>query len=101
MITDRGMETEAQVLEIIKEMADAQKIPISIKEITELFSGRHGAEQERPITAKWIGNIIRKKLHLSTLKVHGSFVIPDRELAKLELLFQRYGISDSATPPNP
>lgn len=102
IITDRGMETEAQILEIIKEMmASSVDSKLSMKEISTWFIDRHGNDYERKVTAKWIGGIIRRKLHLKTQKSNGVFLIPLTETPKLERLFEKYGITCEATDPAP
>jgi hypothetical protein len=93
MIADRGMDMEAQILEIIRDLlASPYAARPSVKEITDWFVDRHGEEYDRKVTAKWIGGIIRKKLQLKTQKSHGVFVIPLTENAKLERLYEKYGI---------
>ena len=81
---DRSMEVEAQTLEVIQTLLAASSQPsVSIKEVTDGFTHRHGREYER-ITPKWIGTIIRKRLHLKTHKSsRGVFVISPEELQKL------------------
>ncbi len=64
-----------------------------VKDITSWFANRHGADYERKITTKWIGYIVRRKLHLVTHKSHGVFVIPISELPKLDRLYEKYGVS--------
>ncbi len=93
MITERSMDMEAQVLQIIHDMLAAPLTPtLTVKEITSWFVDRYGEEYERKITAKWIGSIIRKRLQLRTQKSHGVFVIPLTEEPKLARLFEKYGI---------
>jgi len=97
-IAERGMDPEAQILEIIRDIR-AQNGPLAIKDIADWFADRHGDEYERKVTAKWIGWVIRKRLRLQTQKRHGVFVVADGSLPKLERLFERYGIGrDEATP---
>ena len=93
MIADRGMETEAQILEIIRDMlADPFERQLSIKQITSWFIDRHGADYKRTITTKWIGSIVRKKLGLRTVKTREGYFISDSEGPRLEQLFERFGI---------
>jgi hypothetical protein len=93
MVSERGMDTEAQVLEVIRDLlASPLGTTLSVKEITSWFVDRHGNDYERKITTKWIGNIIRRKLNLKTQKSHGVFVIPPSEEPKLERLYEKYGI---------
>ena len=92
LVADRSQDTEAQVLEIIRDMIEAGEQRLSVKDITNWFADRHGDDFERKITSKWIGNIIRKKLSLKTQKSHGVFVIPPSEEPKLARLYEKYGI---------
>jgi hypothetical protein len=92
IIAERGMDPEAQILEIIREML-AQGSPLAVKDIADWFADRHGDEYERKVTAKWIGWIIRKRLRLGTQKRHGVFVIADEGIPKIKRLFERYGVN--------
>jgi hypothetical protein len=105
LIAERGMDAEAEILEIIRDLI-AQGSPLAVKDIADWFADRHGDEYERKVTAKWIGWIIRKRLRLQTQKRHGVFVISDGSTPKLERLFDRYGVSQekerapsAVTPP--
>ena len=99
---DRSMEVEAQTLEVIRELLATSSQPsVSIKAVTEQFCRRHGRDYER-ITPKWIGTIIRKRLHLRTHKSSGGiFVISQEELQKLPQLYEKYGVTlaDDADEP--
>src|SRR5215813_11210388 len=94
MIADRGMDMEAQILEIIRDMLsspyDWPQLPL--KDITSWFVDRHGMDYERKVTSKWIGTIIRKRLNLKTQRMREGYVILPSELSKLERLYERYGI---------
>jgi hypothetical protein len=99
LATERGMDTEARVLEVIRDLlASPAAPPLSIKEITRVFADRHAAEYERKITTKWIGRIVRKGLGLSAEKSHGVYLIPTSETAKLPRLYERYGIEAAVGP---
>ena len=92
-ILDRGMDIEAQLLEVIRDLnAEAEPKKLSVKNVTAAFVKRFAADCERHITPKWIGTIIRRKLQLKTVKNEGNFVISPTELPKLERLYERYGI---------
>ncbi len=96
MVADRGMDVEAQVLEVIKKL-DGQHSKLAVGEIAATFIERYGREYERPITNKWIGHIIRRKLGIKTQKSHGIFIIPLEEHERLKRLYDKYGISDAPT----
>lgn len=93
IVADRGMETEAQLLEVVRDLATAET-PLTVKEITALFTDRHENDYDRKISAKWIGYLLRRKLGLHPEKRHGgAFVIPESEKIKLARLYEKYGIT--------
>lgn len=94
LVADRGMDVEAQILEIIQELRESPYSPgLSIKEIAERFIARHSDDFERKITPHWVGYIIRRKLGLKTEKRHGSYFVADSEGPKLAQLVEKYGLS--------
>jgi hypothetical protein len=93
IVSDRGMEAEARIVEVIKELlAQPGGVRLSVKDVADRFMSRFGDEYERRVTTKWIGNVIRTGLHLRTRKVSGVYVIPPEELPKLDRLYERFGI---------
>jgi hypothetical protein len=101
LITDRGSDMEAQVLEAIREvLAKSDDGQASIKAVAGQFARRYGDEYDRKITAKWIGSIVRRSLQLKTQKSHGVFVIAPTQKSKLDRLYERYGLVDVADGPN-
>lgn len=96
LILDLGMDVEAQLLDIIRDLLRSPYSQrLAVKDITSLFVDRHGADYERKITTKWIGTIIRKKLHLRTAKSNGVYIIPITEKTKLDHLYEKYGVLDT------
>ena len=97
LVADRGLIVEAQVLEILAElMAGSERPVIPVAEIAAEFIERYGFEYERPITNRWIGSILRKRLNIGTYKSHGVYVVPMRDRSKIELLCGRYGVGVEA-----
>ncbi len=92
MISERGMDIEAQILEIIRDLRASEQA-LSIKDITSWLSDQHGEEYERKVTARWVGSVIRRKLHLKSAKTRSGYVIPPEELPKVDRLYERYGIT--------
>ncbi len=93
LVADRGMDREAAVLEIVKELREsAGDSPISVKAVALGLTERVGDDWDRKITAHWVGYLLRRKLGLRTEKRHGSFVVSETEGAKLESLFTKYGL---------
>ena len=99
LISDRGADMEAQILEVIRDIlrssADGQ---VSIKEITDNFASRYADEYDRRVTAKWIGSVVRRSLQLKTQKSHGLFVLCPSEKLKLARLYEKYGITGPDEP---
>ena len=92
IISERGMGIEGQLTAVIKDIIENGEGRLTIKEITDSFASRHGEEYERKVTSKYIGYIIRHRLHLKTRKSHGVYSIPTEELVKLPRLYERYGL---------
>ena len=88
---------EAQVLEVLLELMNGSRRPtIPISLVTAALVERYGADYDRPITNRWIGSIVRRKLNLETYKSHGVYVIPAAQRHNIALLCARYGIASDA-----
>lgn len=100
IIADRGMDIEAQILEVIRHL-QKRGAKLAIAEISAAFIERYGKEYDRPITNKWVGFLIRNKLSLKTQKSNGVFVIPLTEHDRLRRLYDRFGLVDEPPLPPP
>jgi len=95
LVAERGLLVEAQVLEILAELiASTTRAVVPVADITLGLIERYGAEYERPITNRWIGGILRKRLNLQTYKSHGIYVVPTNERTTVDLLCGRYGVNN-------
>jgi hypothetical protein len=100
LVADRGLLAEAQILEIVAElMAGSARPVVPVADIVSIFVERYGFEYERPITNRWIGSILRKRLNIGTYKSHGVYVVPMGDRSKIELLCARYGVSAIGSAP--
>lgn len=98
LVSDRGMDTEAQLLEVIRDLSEsAPDGKLAVKDIASLFADRHADDYDRKITAKWVGRILRKKLNLRPWKSHGAFVILVEGSSALTHLYSKYGIDHTAS----
>jgi hypothetical protein len=94
LVADRGMDLEAQVLEVVQDLRESPYANgISIKEIAERVSERYGDDFERKVTPHWIGHVLRRRLGLKTEKRHGNYMIAATEGPKLTRLLEKYGIT--------
>jgi hypothetical protein len=93
LISDRGMDTEAELLEVVRDLmgASTDGRP-SVKEITDLFATRHLNEYPKGITPRWIGSLLRRKLQLHPERRHGVYVLGPENAPLLERLYARYGL---------
>jgi hypothetical protein len=95
----RGLSTEAQVLEIVRELSgEAHKQAIPLIEIAQRFAVRFAAEYERPIAPRWIGTVLRHRLHLAPYKSHGRFLLAVHDNPQLAQLYERYGLAADEEP---
>src|SRR5207244_11579760 len=84
---------EAQIFEVIRDLKEASR-PLVVKEIASWLQDRHGEDYERKITPKWVGSVLRKKLHLHTSRSKDGYAILPEELVKLPGLYERYGVEE-------
>ena len=99
LVADRGLLIEAQLLEILGELiAGSQRPVVPVADIATLLIERYGDEYDRPITNRWVGSILRKRINIRTYKSHGVYVVPMQERSKIELLCDRYGVGAIAEP---
>ena len=90
-VSDRGMDIEAHLLEAIAALR-AKGESVSIGEIAEQFREEHEDDYDKKITPKWVGSLIRRKLHLRTERRREGYVIRESEHPKVERLMERYGL---------
>lgn len=91
---ERSATPEAQLLEILTEaLADISRTVVPLTEITQTFVTRFGAEFERPVTPRYIGSLLRNRLHLTSYKSHGTYMVPVSEKTKVDTLCARYGVT--------
>ncbi len=93
LASDRTNTAEAGVLGVLGDLfAKTPHSCVPVSAVTELFTRRHGHEFERPVTSKFVGGIIRRRLRLLTVKRHGVYVVPESEAPKVRELAIRYGV---------
>jgi hypothetical protein len=102
LTSERAQDAEAQVLAVLNSLLGAPAgSGIAVKSITDAFNGEHSTEYGSPVTPKWIGSILRRKLRLATTKRHGVFVVPLTEAPRIKRLCERYRIVPAESPKTP
>lgn len=95
LYAERSASAEAGVLEVLEKLlSESTRASIPVSEVTAAFVGRFEQEYDRPITARFVGGILRKRLRLSTYKSHGIYVVPATEKPKVDQLCIRYGVEE-------
>ncbi|ESY51887.1 MULTISPECIES: hypothetical protein [unclassified Mesorhizobium] len=98
IVLDRGLSIEADILEALTALiSDTSRTAIAIKSIAEAVAEKHAVEYSRPITPKYVGSLLRRRLNVAIYKSNGSYVVPTSEWPKIKDLCRRYGI-DTETP---
>jgi hypothetical protein len=93
LVMERRLSAEAQVLETLSDLMKGQeRSPILLRDVAANLSERHGSEFDRPITIRWVGVVIRRRLKIATYKTNGAFAVPPTERPKIEYLCRRYGV---------
>jgi len=72
-------------------MANAPHVTVS--DATQRFNQRACADLGKPMTNKWVGGFLRNRLRLTTVKSGGVYVVQRTQLAKIEALAHRYGLT--------
>ena len=84
---------EARVLQIAHAaLAIANGASVSVGTIADNFNAMHSTEYGGPRSNRWIGHILRTRLHLTTHKSDGIYVLSASELPKIEALVARMGV---------
>ncbi len=98
LYAERSASAEAGILEVLAEiLLEPDRASVPVSEVTVAFVARFGQEYERPITNRFIGGILRKRLRLLTYKSHGVYVVPATEKPKVDQLCIRYGVVERST----
>lgn len=92
LIAERAMATEAQVLELIRELALGRDT-IPLRELAAAYARRFGESAAERLSVRSIGHIVRRQLGLRTRKSNGIFVVPVPGDQRLELLLRKYGLT--------
>jgi len=91
--TERSETAEAGVLRAASAAFAATKgANASVGEVAGYFNREHSAEYGGARSNKWIGHILRTRLHLVTRKSDGVYVVPATEKPKIESLIARLGL---------
>jgi len=89
---DRSMTIEAHVLGAIRSLHAEKDEPVTISALTKEVIKTFGENADRRITPKWIGYIVRSRLHLTTRKTRGVYIVAEGQQVTLDYLAAKFGI---------
>jgi hypothetical protein len=94
--SERSQSPEGHALQVVLSLRPERPDPfIPVGDIATAFAKRFGHEYDRPITARYVGHLLRTRLRLPTWKRHGTFVLGTNDTEYLALLRDRYGLTDA------
>jgi len=90
---ERSVSPEGMLLEVLLErLRNTPRTTVAVSEITLSLIESFGREFDRPLTPRYVGELLRKRLHIPTFKSHGVFVVPTSVRSQVEVLARRAGI---------
>ena len=93
VLAERRETVEARVLKAVDEaFAAADGGNVNVREVADRFNRAHGTEYGGSRSNRWIGYILRTRLHLTTRKSLGVYTIPATERPKIAALIARMGL---------
>ena len=91
---ERSAGPEALLLDVLRQsFTESADDAVPLADVTRRLIEIHGSEFDRPVTNRYVGSLLRKRLHIASYKRHGTYVIPTSEQGKLTLLCERYGVT--------
>ncbi len=90
----RSLSIEAELVETICELLNSEigSASLGVGVIASALRQKVNGEFERPITSRYVGQLLRGDLGLFTYKKHGSYVLPESEYEKVRQIAKRYGL---------
>jgi hypothetical protein len=68
---------------------------LAVGDVTEAFNRAAAALLDAPVTARWVGNFLRARLQLTTVKAHSVYVIARTQAPAISALAAKYGLRDT------
>jgi len=97
VLQERADTLEAAMLAAVIDAFKFSPAPhATIDEIAARFNENAGEDLGKPMTNKWVGGFVRRRLRLATLKSNGVFVVPRSELKRADALAKRFGVAEAA-----
>jgi len=100
VLQERATTLEAAMLAgLLEAFAMPGTSHVTVSDAAQRFNQRSCSDLGKPMTNKWVGGFLRNRLRLTTMKTGGVYVLPRTDLAKIEALAHRYGLTNNETKP--
>jgi len=83
----------AMLTAVVDTFQTATSAHAAVGDVTRLFNERNSQDLGQPMSAKWVGSFVRRRLRLATAKTGGVYVIPPTERARVMALAKRFGVT--------
>ena len=91
---ERAASPEGQLVEVLTELLAADtRDAIPVGEVADAYRRKHGLDYDRPITARYVGYLLRQRLHLSVVRRRGVFMVDSKNRRHLMAQAERLGVS--------
>lgn len=98
VLQERATTLEAAMLAgLLEAFAMPETSHVTVSDAAQRFNQRASSDLGKPMTNKWVGGFLRNRLRLTPTKTGGVYVVPRTELAKIEALAHRYGLTSNET----
>jgi hypothetical protein len=95
VLQERASSLDATMLAALGEaIAKAPNGRAAVSDVADAFNAKAGRLPGAKVTSKWVGGFLRNRLHLSTVKSHGVYVVPPTERPRIGVLAERFGVAE-------
>ena len=93
VLQERASSPEATMIAAVLDAMGASPTGrASLTEVATAYGRRLGSDAGSSMSNKGVGGFLRDRLRLTTMKSHGTYVVPSTERMKVDALAKRYGI---------
>jgi len=97
----RASSIEGSLVDVLSsQLASGEGRPIPVGDVAARLQGMVGIDAARPLTARYVGYLLRTRLGVETIRRQGVYVLPAVGREKLAALQARYGPGTPSSGPN-
>lgn len=93
LLAERSASIEGELLGVILRLFETNPTgSLPLKTVHNIFVDKYGDGYERPVTARYLSSILRRKLSIRVMKSMGVMAIPRSEEPRVQEIGKRYGL---------